>query len=478
MTPILVCIPMLALCAAPARSPEPWALAPSPWTQLAGSESRAGHPDPFRLGARALSGPAWSTELDALAQSGVVADEDRVIAVSYGELVCLDPETTQTLWRTPIAPPILDSWSTPTIDTDNRTVIHASAFEIGAYDLTTGAQTWSVESNLPIVNASPCLARDIGRVFITDYSFGTSANATLVCINAAPFDIATNPYQPGEILWELTLDGDCSGNTPSYSDGIVFVTTADDGFGNGGAVYAFDATSAQPPIPIWSTPNPEGHGFFSAPTIKDGAVYASSYNFHQGQRASNTVKLDAATGALIWSVPTVRTNAAPVVLGNGLVVVSGGVPTSQQTIFTGSLPAIELIEDRGESAAFLWDSFEQTHDDLNANGAWDPGEPFLSIGGWGHHPIAFGFKGRTHLLVGTMGEPTFFDPLTHGVALRTIDLSKHPTDPGFIVSTTEAGGTTPALVGDTVYSTDREGLHIFKLEGEPAQPALSSRTNR
>jgi len=471
---ILLLIPHASF-AQPVRVPiNPIPLNPAWWTQLGGN---AAHSTTPRATGSFLAPPNWtttgngSTTLNFTPQAGVVADDQRVYAIGFDQqfaqhLAAFDQNTGDLAWATQIPFALLDSWSTPAIDPNNNTLIIATGFSMLALDRFTGVLQWSTNLDKPIVNASPCLTDDLdgsNRAFITDYSFGTAAAGSLICINLDPFDPITNPHQPGDILWTAPLPGDCSGNTPAYNNGIIYVSTADDGSGGPGHILAFDATSTTTTTPLWNTPNTQPLGFFSAVTHHNGSIYASSYNFNGLQRSANTIKLNATTGTVQWSVPTVRTDATPIILSNNQIIISGGVPTSPTIFFTGSLPAIELIDDLGSSATVLWDTFEATHDDLNGNSAWDQGEPFLSIGGWGHQPIAFKSNRQFNLLVGTMTPPSGFDPFSHASDLHTIDLTKHPTDPGFIISTQPNLGTTPALIGNRIYTTSDTGLSAVTL---------------
>ena len=466
----------------------PVATDPAWWSQLAGSPTHS--TTPYATGPY-LSTPTWTTTgngsitLSFTPQSGVVADDQRVYALGFDQgfahhLAAFDQDTGTLAWATPIPFALLDSWSMPAIDSNNDTIIVATGFSILALNRFTGDVLWTTNLDTPMVNASPCLTTDLpgsNRIFITDYTFSSGATGSLICINVDP-NTPTNPYEPGQILWTAPLPGDCSGNTPAYNDGIVYVSTADDGSGGPGHILAFDATSTTTPNPLWNTQNSQPLGFFSAVTYHDGHVYASSYNFNGLQRSANTIKLNATTGNLIWSVPTVRTDASPIILPNGNIIISGGLPTPQTpptTFFTGSLPAIELINDQGPTATVLWDTFEATHQDLNNNGTWDPGEPYLSLGSWAHHPIAFLVNRKNHLLVATMTPPTNLNPFTHASDLHTIDLTKHPTDPNFIISTQPNTGTTPALFGNRIFSTSATGLSALTLNHTPNPLPITQR---
>jgi len=446
------------------------------WTHLGGDAAHRGAAAPVPVPGATLGAPEWTTSHDTIGpiaftpHSGVVADTERVYASAPGVLAAYDAIDGTPLWSAQTAPPILDSWPTPAIDERNGVVIAASGFELAAFDRVSGALVWNTDLGRPLVNASPCVYDAPGpadRVFITDYSFAGAATGTLICVNSGPFDPLLNPHTPGDIVWEAPLPGETSGNTPSVHAGVVYVSTYDDGSGGAGRVLAFDADAASAPAPLWVTPNPEPLGFFSPVSVHNGSVYASSYNFFGAQRSANTIKLDAASGALVWSVPSVRTNAAPVIAGDSMLIVSGGLPVAPGAPFFGAAPSIELIFDLGAGAVTAWDSFGSTHDDLDADGLWDPGEEFLSIGGWGHTPVALAIAGTPMLLVGVMDEPEALGPLAHGAGLRLIDLTRDPRDPGFVVSSAPDAGTTPAIVGDRVYSTSSTGLHAFVLAAPP-----------
>jgi len=71
-----------------------------------------------------------------------------------------------------------------------------------------------------------------------------------------------------------------------------------------------------------------------------------------------------------------------------------------------------------------------------------------------------------------MTPPSGFDPFTHASELHTIDLSKHPTDPGFIISTQPDLGTTPALIGNRIYTTSNTGIGSLVLRSFVLEPSI------
>ena len=448
------------------------------WTHFAGGSKHQSHaliPDTLAP----LTMPAWiasgdgSTTYIPRPQSGIVVDEDRIFALATDPsvpgsafAVSYDRLSGSFNWATIIPPAILDSWSTPAIDIQHQQLIVASGGLITAIDTLTGTINWSTNIGGIVVNASPIVTDDLGhrdRAFITNYSFGGSSDAKLTCINTDPFNPSFNPYQPGEIVWQASLMGDSSGNTPAYSSGMVYVSSASSPGSLAGQVHAFDARSLTLPTPTWTYTNTLNTGFFSGVSLDRGHLYASSYSFTGLQHSANTVKINRHTGAQVWSVETNRTDATPIVLPNGDVIISSGIATGAFDFlpFYGSLPSIQYISDEGNTASTLWDSALSTHDDTNSNGFWEFGEPFLSIGGWTHQPIALSINSIPMLLVGTLAQTTPGTQFDHNTDLRLIDLTKLPTDPGFIVDQFNGAGSTPAIAGDWIYSAGQTGIHAF-----------------
>ncbi|MDF1810534.1 MAG: PQQ-binding-like beta-propeller repeat protein [Phycisphaerales bacterium] len=426
-----------------------------------------------------LSNPTWIADGDAtttyipIPQTGIVVDTQRVYAIATNPTqpgssfaVAFNRTNGDFEWATPIPSIILDSWSTPAIDPVSKQLLIAIGDQILALNTATGSQIWSTQINGIVVNASPVITDDLGesdRAFITNYSFGGGNAAKLICVNIDPFNNSTNPYQPGEIVWEALLNGDCSGNTPAYTNGRVFVSTSSNASSLNGTIQAFDATQTTSPNPIWSFTNTINKGFFSGVAVARGHLYASSYSFTGLQYSANTVKLDLQSGQLIWSVPTNRTDSTPVVLDNGDVIVSGGVAIGAFDFlpFFGSLPSIQYIKEDTNNTSVIWDSALDTHDDQNSNGIWDFGESFLSIGGWTHQPIAISIDNTPLLIVGTLPQSQPAQLFGHNTHLSILDLTKSPSDSGFVVEQISGTGSTPAMLGSWIYSPSEQGIQAF-----------------
>jgi outer membrane protein assembly factor BamB len=461
MQPISAMI--LAVCAVAAASA---AHAGDDWTHLARSPDRRSLAQslPASLGpARWVLNEAPGGPIVFSGQAGVVASGGTLFAVGRQSLqhvvVAARASDGEALWTRPVPPPHLDSWSTPAIDLPNRTVIVGSDAFLTAFDAASGEQRWQTALMRPIVNASPAVTTDRGaadRVFITDYD-GFGGNGRLYCINVDPFNAAANPYQPGEIVWSVGL-GDTSGNSPAYMDGVVYVASIGDALGSGvGLVRAFSAAATSAPEPLWVFTNPALRGFFGGLTVHERGgerfVYAASYSLYGGQFAANMVKIRTADGTLVWSIPSNRTDSIPIALSDGRIVLSGGIRGY------GAAPSIQIFRDEGASAALLWDSAIDSWIDGNQNGIMEPGE-YLLVGGWTHQPIAQEGRGGARLLAGAIQAQTF----AACDDLYILDLDRHPSDPGFVVSHVQGAGSSPAGAGGQILTIGPGGLYAF---GEP-----------
>jgi len=436
------------------------------WTHFARAQSRNAVTLPAdgmaQVAPTHLGLPLWIASTDNAGrsivfngQSGPVADRDRVYALGrsggISRIFAFRRADGLCLWSGIVPSPVTDSWSTPVIDESGSSIIVAAGNRVSAFHALTGQSLWTATLARSIVNASPLTTPDAPRrIFITDAD-GFGMSGRLYCINADRFDAALNPFTPGQVLWSAIIGG-TSGNTPAYANGQVFVTTVGEFGFSAGSILAFDARATTAHPPLWTFENSSPFGFFGGISIREASIFAASYAFSGGQSAANLVKLEASTGELRWSVPCNRTDATPIVLDDGRVIVSGGLSGF------GASPSIQLFQDHGTHATMLWDSALATWTDTNSNGSRDPGE-FLSIGGWTHQPIALAAPSSTRLLVGTLPSGTgTATPCTH---LRLVDLNLAPTSPSFTLATFAGAGSTPAVIGPTIYTIGASGLHAF-----------------
>ena len=313
-----------------------------PWLQFARDASRSGT---VTDSLASLGQPRWVlSQLDGQAitfvgQASVATDGLRVYASGrvngQQRLLAIAQDTGAVDWWAPLSAAFVDSWSSAAVDLPRGIVLAASGRFVTALDLGTGSQRWQTELARNIVNASPLVVSELGRAFITDYDgFGTAAS--LYCINLLP-QSASQPHAPGAIVWSVPIGGS-SGNSPTYADGKVFVAAArEPAGGDAGAIYAYPADAATARQPLWTFTNVQQTGFFGGVAVRNGAVYAASYALYGGQLSANLVKVDAATGSLVWSIPSNRTDSTPLVLPDGRIALSTGI------MGFGSAPSIQLF---------------------------------------------------------------------------------------------------------------------------------------
>jgi outer membrane protein assembly factor BamB len=455
----------------------------SSWSHLGAGST---HDSTSPAGTLDLANPAWvawqdefGKPIDFVGQSSPVVTPDAVLAVGLVDgfsayLFSFDRRTGFINWQSPIEFPEQSSYASPALDPRNRTVLVASGFSLCAIDVATGVRLWTVNFVNPIVNASPVVTQDLwpsDRVFITDADgFGTTG--TLHCINVSGRLGAANPYEPGEVVWSLEIGG-TTGNTPAYSEGRVYVSGVGDYFASPpqpAPILCLDARSRITPAPIWvysNTPDASAR-FFSGLSVKNGFVYAASYDFvgvggghPTNPNNSNLVKIRASNGALVWSTPCNRTSSIPVVLpprpGSAFsrVMLSAGL-----TGFSGTFPNLQLFEDRGSSVAQIWDSTLATWIDLDGDGRIDTGE-YLSIGGWTIQPAVSTALGPLTAFVGTL--PTGGNAVEFPACNRisAINLDMLPANAGFVRISSLGCGSSPALADENVYSIGGAGIYAF-----------------
>ncbi|MBX3378171.1 MAG: PQQ-like beta-propeller repeat protein [Phycisphaeraceae bacterium] len=431
------------------------------WTTLARSSTRDSRSDAAPAG---LGPPSWIASIDESGraitfegQSGVVVHDGMVLALGRSggsaRLFCFEAAGGNCRWSAPVPAASFGSWTTPTVDPMNQVALVASAAFVTAVRLSDGALMWQTALQRTTAGATPVVTTDRGsadRAFVTDYD-GFGGGGRMYCINVDPQGPG-NPYVPGQIVWSVVI-GSTSANTPAYVDGVVFVASASDHTGLGpGQIRAFDAGATSAPSPLWTFDNPAGHGYFGGVGVQDGAVYAASYAFAGGPFAANLVKVDAGTGELRWSIACNRTDTIPVRMTDGSIVVSGGIRGF------GSIPSVQKFRDEGAAAVLEWDSALDSWVDLNSNSQMDPGE-YVDVGGWTVQPVLSSRASGPALFVGVM--PTGASTSSACVALRELDLAKHPAAAGFVRGSVMGMGSSPAMVGGVLYTIGESGLHAI-----------------
>ncbi len=377
-------------------------------------------------------------------------------------VVAADARTGAFAWMTPTPDSsggFLESWASLAGDAGNGRVMVGVGAALYAIDAATGALAWSTLLDRSVVNAHPVVTDDLGaadRVFITDFD-GFGFEGRLYCVNVDAFDVAANPHQPGDVVWSVAIGG-TSGNTPAYADGVVYVSSVGEAGFVPGEVIAFDAASGSStgvPTELWrfslGVVGGPAEGFFGGVAVRDGAVYAATYDFFGGQDAGTLVKLDAADGSLVWSAACNRTSSMPIAVGDGRVVVSGGLDGF------GSLPSVQVFDDLGSSASMRWDSALDSWVD-DGDGVVEAGE-YLRMGGWTHQPVVFDSSAGMRLVVGAIAP----GGQASGVQgeLRVVDLDATPGDAGFVLGDLVGGGGSAAVGYGFVYSVGAGGLSAF-----------------
>ena len=441
----------------------------SDWASLARNASRASLGsltlDPISPTPRLSVGQTTSGQpIQFVGQAGVVVFAGHAFAIGAvnapvnpeHRLVAIHAETGQIAWLGPIAAPVLDSWATPAADAVNRTVLVASGQELRAFHADTGQIAWTCPLANQIVNSSPVLTSDRprrNRAFISGYP--TGGPSYLFCVNVDPFVEGLNPYQPGEIVWQADI-GFCVGGTPAYDAGVVYAAVAFGATSFVGEIHAFDADQPASPAPRYVFVNPSGQNFYGGVSLRRDAsgtsLFAATYAFAGGVLAAELIKLDALTGIQQWSAPCNRTSSIPVPLPDGRILLSAGIQGY------GTVPSVQLFSDHPTHATLLWDTALDTWNDANNNNSIDPGE-FLRVGGWTQIPAIAPGAGGVIAAVGAIPSSLEdFGPCDH---LDLLDLSKNPSQSGFIVSSAAGGGATPALSGKGVYTVGGAGLIAF-----------------
>jgi len=360
------------------------------------------------------------------------------------KLAAWDANSGRVLWSTLIDPACDGSSSTPGVDTKHNSVLIGSGARVFAFDANDGSAIWSSPAMLEgsVVNASICVASDLphARAFITDagYQVADGQGGHLYCINLDANE-PNNPYEPGQVLWRYHL-GNTLGNSPSYLDGRVYVATA------GSRVYGFDASAtSEPNEPIWlvDSGNRIAGPFCGGVTVtREGFLYAATYlwDLTTAQNNSTLVKIDCNDGRLIWTAAVERTDTIPVAVG-GTIFVSGGAAGDY-----GSTPKVQAFRDLGDKAEMMWD----TSVDL----------PDVTIGGWIAQPSYASGK----LYVGAQSEPYFdflWRPNGNGI-LSVLDVTRRPSDAGFVISRVDGCGNSPIVTRDSVYSVGPNALMKFQ----------------
>lgn len=439
---------MIGVCGSMARAGD--------WPQFAHDAHRSSQSSPGPAG---LSAQVWAagqhpagTSIVFEGPSSPVVYNGRVYANARhivnnthvnNKLMAFDAMTGAVLFETLIDKSVGESWSTPAIDPIHGTVLLGSGSRLFAIDAVAGGVVWSTPLARPVVNASAAIYEDAvkGRILITDYT-GFGAGGSLYCINTSAFDVTLNPHQPGDIVWSEPL-GTTIGNTPAIVGDVVYVSAA---IGNYPAylIYIFAFNLFGEPVDrlrwAWHTDALATDVFYSGVSYADGFLYAATYTFSGAGDTARMFKVNAATGAGVWTIPCNRTASTPVVQGNRIYLSTG-------IAGFGSVPRVQAFDDLGASAIKIWDTYADTGGSL-------------IVGGWTHQPaLADGV-----LYVGKI--PTNVNSFGPYTDLFMLDVALTPTHPDFVRGQRAGAGSSPAIANGRVYSIGTSGLQSIGVRGD------------
>lgn len=359
------------------------------------------------------------------------------------KMIAFDQASGAVLFETIIDKSVGESWSTPAVDPIHGTVLLGSGSRLFAIDAAAGGVVWSTPVVRPVVNASAAVYEDAvrGRVLITDYT-GFGAGGSLYCVNTSNFDSTLNPFQPGDIVWTEPL-GTTIGNTPAIHGDVVYVSAASGTYpAYLDYVYAFNihGDAADRLRWSWHTDTLATDVFYSGVAHANGSIYAATYAFSGSGDTARMFKVNATTGAGIWSVSCNRTASTPVIAGNRIYL-STGIGGF------GSVPRVQAFDDLGGSAVKVWDTYGDT-------------SGTVVVGGWTHQPaLADGV-----LYVGKI--PTSVNSFGPYTDLFMIDVALTPTHPDFLRGQRTGVGSSPAIADGRVYSIGTSGLQSIGALGD------------
>jgi outer membrane protein assembly factor BamB len=347
----------------------------------------------------------------------------RNVAGNGNEVLAFSEADGSLVWSQTVGTASWDSRSAPTVDLARGLVLIGSNTKITAMNLNTGAIVWErTPGAKPFVNSSVCIGGT--QAFLVDYSsYGTGSN--LWSLYLAPSGPA------GQVAWSQAITQALGSEAAIDASGNLVVTDFSGylrQFTQAGATgWVFGIPGAGHYTGPGQPPTPRG-GFAGGPVVTGGRVYAATYNTNatMGENNSLLVCIDATTGQQVWSVNAERTDTAPVVSGS-LVILSAGLDDF------GSQAKVQAFDQA--TGALLWQ--------------------WYGAGGWTVQPLAVG----NVLYVGALS-PTG-STNTPCTDLYAVDLTKLPTDAGFVLGHYAGAGSSPAYANGNIYTIGADGLHAF-----------------
>ncbi len=391
----------------PEESPEEEKLDPAKnWTQFGANSHNTGV-SPAKLCDSLVK--LWDSEnIDGAVSSSPIVVKDKVYARGWTSLTCLDKNTGKTIWSKDVPGDGLGGWHTPSYH--NGKIFLGAGSKLFCFKAEDGTEEWNIGLNGPVCNSSTKVVK--GNVLVGNWD-----GHTYYCVDE----------KTGDIKWQFELDEDgYAQGTPGYADGKVYFTSWNQRYNAKKDLYCVDLKTGKEQ---WAVDALEyGNNACGSPTIANGTVYISGYNFGGlGQLAA----VDTETGTLKWQVEAPQTDATPA-YHNGYVYISGGCP--QWGYGTGNVAC---------------------YDAENGNEIWN----IADVGNWTNSTVIA--DGKLFAGVAVNGEMEY-------QGIKSIDLDTHE-----IIWESKDGGATPAIADGQIFTIANgkvyaygEGIEIKGIQDE------------
>ncbi len=405
------------------------------------------YPDGSSLSPPTITAPRFTvTGYNLIGQAVPAVANERIFVLGYNaahtsnSLLAFSEIDGHLLWATAL--PLENfgyySRSSPTVDLADNLVLMACGGDgtglvpsvMTAIDMTTGAISWQTSLSFnPIINSCICVTNSLGLVGDVE-----PKNSMII---PSLFAVHLDGPNVGKIAWKTTLAGMWGGQAAFCAQTNELITT-DEGscggylrqFSLGGAagwVYALPEAGQYYTLQSYGS-------FYSGLAVDGGLAYVASYNFTvlNGQNNSQLACVDAATGAVNWTASCERTDAVPVVTP-GLVILCGGVYDLNGFPPYGSLPKVQVYNKTTGALSWTW----------TGHGAWTV------------QPVVVG----NVLYLGDLNASLSSNAPC--LSFSALDLTKQPTDAGFVISRYQGAGSSPSYANGSIYTIGANGLYAF-----------------
>src|SRR5258708_2490096 len=239
---------------------------------------------------------------------GLIVKVDTMLYVSAGHaLYALNPTTGATIWTA--APSGTYGYSPNELTVANGQVffLPGSSSTLFALNAQTGATLWTAGNDLMSIGESPSYSN--GILYTAGYDFNNGIGIAMAL-----------SARTGTIIWQTSnID---SNFPPSIVNGTMYMIASSD-LGNGlcawTEVFALNAATGRS---LWSTSKGLDGCRITATTVANNTVYVGSFNGGNTNTGLITA-FNAATGTQVWSRAITAPAATPVV-ANGVLYVGEG----------------------------------------------------------------------------------------------------------------------------------------------------------